>query len=270
MSDERPIVETRNLTRCFGELKAVNSVNLAVASREVFGLLGPNGAGKTTTIKMLTTLLPPTDGEAWVAGFHVVRQAWSVRRSIGYVPQMVSANANLTGYENLLVFARVFGIPRSERSSRIREALAFMGLADAADRLVQGYSGGMLRRLEIAQSMIHRPNVLFLDEPTVGLDPLARDNVWTHLMKLRDEFGATIILTTHYMEEADSLCDRIAIMHLGVIAAEGTPSQLKASIGDETATLDTVFAAYAASELEGATGGFRQAAGARRVANRLK
>jgi ABC-2 type transport system ATP-binding protein len=186
-----------------------------VGAGEVFGLVGPNGAGKTTVIKMLTTLLWPTSGRARVAGFDLIRQAGSVRRAIGYVPQALSVDGSLTGYENLLIFAKLYDIPRRERESRLREALRFMGLGDAADKLVREYSGGMIRRLEIAQSTLHRPRVLFLDEPTVGLDPLARQAVWEHVEDLRDNYGTTIFLTTHYMEEADSLCHRVAIMHAG-------------------------------------------------------
>src|SRR5579859_8165545 len=197
----RVMLQTEALTRRFGALTAVDSLMLSIDAGEVFGLLGPNGAGKSTVIKMLTTLLPPTAGTARVAGFDIVRQAALVRRVIGYVPQMLSADGALSGYENLLVFAQLYELPRRERDQRIREALAFMNLLDAADRLVNTYSGGMIRRLEIAQATLHRPQVLFLDEPTVGLDPLARETVWDHLEQLRAERGTTIFLTTHYMEE---------------------------------------------------------------------
>ena len=221
------ILETKGLSRRFGTLMAVDTLNLVVETGEVFGLLGPNGAGKTTTIKMLTTLLPPSAGDARVAGFDIVRQAADVRHVIGYVPQMLSADGALTGYENLLIFAKLYDIPRAERESRVRNALAFMGLADAADKLVRDYSGGMIRRLEIAQSMLHRPRLLFLDEPTVGLDPLARKAVWDHLERLRADYGTTIVLTTHLMEEADSLCSRVAIMHLGKVGPLVRPPNSK-------------------------------------------
>ena len=178
------ILKTEALTRCFGALKAVDALSLAVEAGEVFGLLGPNGAGKTTVIKMLTTLLPPTSGRASVGGFDVVRRAGDVRRIIGYVPQMLSADGTLTGYENLLIFAKLYDLPRAERKSRVQRALELLGLTEAADRLVRTYSGGMIRRLEIAQSILHEPKVLFLDEPTIGLDPLAREAVW-------DRIGAT-------------------------------------------------------------------------------
>ena len=217
------MLETRELTRRFAALTAVDSLSLSIPRGEVFGLLGPNGAGKTTTIKMLTTLLPPTAGSALVDGFDVVRQAREVRRLIGYVPQMLSADGTLTGYENLLVFARLYLLPRRERRERVLAALQFMGLEDSAHKLVRQYSGGMIRRLEIAQSMLHGPRLLFLDEPTVGLDPSARRAVWEHIGELRARLGATIVLTTHQMEEADNLCSRIAIMHLGKVVALGSP-----------------------------------------------
>jgi ABC-2 type transport system ATP-binding protein len=239
------ILQTEALTRRFGALTAVDTLTISVRTGEVFGLLGANGAGKSTTIKMLTTLLSPTEGRASVAGFDVVQQARDVRRTIGYVPQLLSADGTLTGFENLLVFAKLYDIPRQERIARVHSALAVMGLTDVAGALVRTYSGGMIRRLEIAQSMLHRPRVLFLDEPTIGLDPVARGAVWEHIQQLRSESGTTIFLTTHYMEEAEQLCDRLAIMHLGRVAVLGTPDELKASIGGNGATLDQVFVHYA-------------------------
>jgi len=262
------ILVTTSLTRRFKTLTAVDTLNLSVEPGEVFGLLGPNGAGKTTTIKMLTTLLPPTAGSATVAGFDVTRQANSVRKVIGYVPQMISADGTLTGRENLMVFARLYDIPRREANERVSNALAFMGLDDSADKLVREYSGGMIRRLEIAQSMLHRPPVLFLDEPTVGLDPNARRAVWDHIQELRLQFGMTILLTTHLMEEADSLCDRVAIMHLGKVAAMGTPAELKAGIGGSNKTLDDVFIYYTGNEIDSG-GSYRETRQARRTARRL-
>jgi ABC-2 type transport system ATP-binding protein len=263
-----PILETRALTRKFGSLVAVDSLTISVESGEIFGLLGPNGAGKTTVIKMLTTLLPPTSGDARVVGFSLSHHAADVRRVIGYVPQMLSADGTLTGYENLLIFAKLYDIRRDEREQRVRHALEFMGLAEVADHLVRTYSGGMIRRLEIAQSMLHRPRLLFLDEPTVGLDPSARRAVWNHVQQMSDEYGMTIFLTTHVMEEADSLCSRVAIMHLGKVAALGTPEALKNSIDRENATLDDVFIHYAGGELESG-GSYREASRARRVARRV-
>ena len=261
------ILETKLLTRRFGALIAVNEMNISIRPGEMFGLVGPNGAGKTTVIKMLTTILPPTSGDAWVAGYDIVHHASSVRKVIGYVPQLLSSDGSLTGYENLLIVAKLYHIPRSERQVRIHEALRFMGLADVANKMVKEYSGGMIRRLEIAQSMLHRPRVLFLDEPTVGLDPIARKAVWEHIQRLRSDFGTSILLTTHYMEEADELCDRVAIMHLGRVAAIGTPAELKASVG-EGATLDDVFVHYSGYEVDSG-GGFREASMTRRVARRL-
>jgi ABC-2 type transport system ATP-binding protein len=262
------ILETKVLTRRFGALVAVNALTISVEAGEVFGLLGPNGAGKTTAIKMLTTLLPPTSGTASVAGFDIVHHAGDVRRVIGYVPQVLSADGTLTGYENLLIFAKLYDLPRAEREARVRDALAFMGLTDVADKLVRDYSGGMIRRLEIAQSMLHRPRVMFMDEPTVGLDPLARKSVWEHIERLRTNYGTTIFMTTHLMEEADSLCSRVAIMHLGKVAAIGTPADLKASIGGNGITLDDVFIHYAGDTLESG-GSYRETSRTRRTARRL-
>jgi ABC-2 type transport system ATP-binding protein len=263
-----PILELQNLTRRFGPLTAVNQLNLSIDQGEMFGLLGPNGAGKSTTIKMLITLLPPSAGTALVDGFDIGRQAGAVRRLIGYVPQMLSADGTLTGTENLLVFARLYDIPCRERRERVQAALDFMGLTEAAQRLVRQYSGGMIRRLEIAQSMLHRPRVLFLDEPTVGLDPAARRAVWDHIEELRGRTGATVILTTHQMEEADALCDRIAIMHRGNLVALGTPGQLKGGIGRQGASLDDVFIHYTGSNLDSG-GTYRETRRTRRRVRRL-
>ncbi len=263
-----PLLELQGLTRKFGTLVAVDDLDLGVDRGEMFALLGPNGAGKSTTIKMLTTLLPPTAGTARVDGLDIVRHPAAVRRIIGYVPQMLSADGTLTGRENLMVFARLYDLPRRMRRERVEEALKFMGLEDAANRLVRQYSGGMIRRLEIAQSMLHSPRVLFLDEPTVGLDPAARRAVWVHIEELRARTGATIILTTHLMEEADSLCDRIAIMHQGSLVAEGSPSELKSSILRRGATLDDVFIHYTGSNLESG-GTYRETRRTRRSLRRL-
>jgi len=264
------ILETKNLTRRFGDFTAVDSISFSVESGEVFGLVGPNGAGKTTTIKMLTTLLPPTSGNAMVGGFDIVRRASNVRRIIGYVPQLLSADGTLTGYENLLVFAKLYDLPANEREERINDSLHFMGLADSADKLVRSYSGGMIRRLEIAQAVLHKPHVLYLDEPTVGLDPVARETVWKYVAALA-EAGTTIIMTTHYMEEADSMCDIVAIMNKGKIAASGSPAELKASVGGDGTTLDKVFEFYVGSTLENGETGERlkDVRRTRRTARRL-
>src|SRR5262245_34110230 len=214
MEREEAMIEVSDLVKHFGETVAVNRVTLAIQKGEVVRLLGATGAGKSTIIKVLTSLLPPTSGRARVVGYDVTGQPMQVRRRIGYVPQALSADGNLTGYENLMVFASLYDLRRSRRAERARAALALLGLRAPAEKLVRTYSGGMIRRLEVAQAMLHQPQVLFLDEPTVGLDPVARKAVWDHLSELRAQSDMTIFLTTHYMEEADGLCDRIAIMHL--------------------------------------------------------
>jgi ABC-2 type transport system ATP-binding protein len=233
-------IEVFSLTRRFNSLVAVDQLTFSCASGSTFGLLGPNGAGKSTLVKMLTTLLPPTSGTARVAGFDIVKHPEAVRRKIGYVSQMLSADGDMTGYENLLISAKLYGIPRAERARRIAQAFEFMELSNVSGKRVRQYSGGMIRRLEIAQSMLHRPNVLFLDEPSVGLDPSAKRSVWERIAELRREFGTTILMTTHDMEEADHLCDMVAVMHRGVLAAMDTPAALKARVGP-AATLDDVF-----------------------------
>jgi len=255
-------VHAAALTRTFGDLTAVDRVTLTINQGEIFGLIGPNGAGKSTLIKMLTTLLPPTSGSAAIAGYDIVSQPADVRRHIGYVPQLLSADGSLTGYENMLLSARLYGIPRRERAERITRALARMGLTEVAHHLAGQYSGGMIRRLEIAQSLLHRPTVLFLDEPTVGLDPGAREAVWERVLELRDRFQRTMIVTSHHMDEIDEFCDRIALIDRGRIAAVGTPAELKARIGPD-ATLDDVFirlvAATSETETEGSYGEVRRA-----------
>ncbi len=262
------IIEVSHLVKQFGEYRAVNDVSFAVEKGEIFGLLGPNGAGKSTTIKMLTTLLAPTAGKATVNGFDIVRQTNAVRQSLGYVPQALSADGSLTGYENLLIFAKLYDLPRQIRKKRVNEVLDYVGLRDAAGQLVRNYSGGMIRRLEVAQSLLHQPEVLFLDEPTVGLDPVARQAIWDHLLQLKAENNMTIFLTTHSMEEADSLCTRIGIMHRGKIAALDTPENLKATVGGENPTLNDVFVHYAGDALESG-GNYRETSRARRTAHRL-
>jgi len=260
-------MSTHSLTRRFRDVVAVNSVTLSVEAGEIFGLLGRNGSGKTTLIRMLTTLLAPSAGSAAVGGFDVVRDAAEVRRLIGYVPQALSADGELTAYENLRVFAKLYDVPPARREARISEVLAFMGLTDHADKLVRDYSGGMIRRLEIAQAVLHQPRLMFLDEPTVGLDPVARDTVWEHIQRLRADSGATIFLTTHYMDEAESLCTRAAIMRRGEITAIGTLHQLKASVGQE-ASLDEVFAHYTGTGMD-EDSAYADTAATRRAARRL-
>jgi ABC-2 type transport system ATP-binding protein len=261
-------LETFSLTRRFGSLTAVDALSLSIESGETFGLLGPNGAGKTTTIKMLVTLLPPTGGGAVIAGCDLRRQPGDVRRAIGYVPQLLSADGTLTGRENLEIIGKLHDIPRCGLKARVDEALEFMGLADSAGKLVRDYSGGMIRRLEVAQSMLHRPQVLFLDEPTTGLDPVARRAVWELIRRLRRNYGTTILLTTHLMEEADRLCRRVAIMDRGRIAAIGKPAALKASLHKPGATLDDVFIRFTGGALDSG-GNYRDTSRTRRVTSRL-
>ena len=267
VSTKSAVVTTTHLSRRFDTVLAVDRLDLSIDSGTIFGLLGPNGAGKSTTIKMLTTLLPPTSGDAQVAGFDIVREPAQVRRAIGYVPQLVSADGALTGAENLALSAALYDIAFRVRGARIREALAFMGLSEAANQLVRTYSGGMVRRLEIAQALLHQPAVLFLDEPTIGLDPIARHAVWDRLRESRRQFATTILITTHDMEEADVLCDTLAIMHRGQIAASGSPAELKARAGPG-ASLDDAFAAFAGSTIAD-EGSFTDMSRRRRTASRL-
>ncbi|HET8528552.1 MAG TPA: ATP-binding cassette domain-containing protein [Gaiellaceae bacterium] len=250
----------------FGEVEAVRGVSFAVEAGESFGLLGPNGAGKTTTIRVLTTLLRPTAGRAQVAGHDVVREGLGVRRILGYIPQAISIDGALTARENLEFYARVTDVPRRERAERIEHAVTVMGLGDFLGRLGRQLSGGMLRRLEIATALLNRPEILFLDEPTVGLDPTARRLVWEHLQELRAEAGTTFLVTTHQMEEAERQCERIAIMDRGHLVAQGTPGELCADYGVQT--LDDVFTAATGRTIEEG-GSFRDARRSRRISRRL-
>jgi ABC-2 type transport system ATP-binding protein len=261
------VVEVFSLTRRFNSLVAVDQLTFSCQSGSTFGLLGPNGAGKSTLIKMLTTLLPPSAGTARIAGFDLVQDPGAVRQKIGYVSQMLSADGELTGHENLLISAKLHLISRSERVRRIGQALEFMGLSHVGSKLVRRYSGGMIRRLEIAQSMLHRPAVLFLDEPSVGLDPSAKRAVWERVRELRNEFGMTILMTTHDMEEADQLCDMIAVMHRGGIVALATPAELKEKVGP-VATMDDVFMHFTGAALT-EKGELRDVSRARHTAKRL-
>ncbi|HEV2590779.1 MAG TPA: ATP-binding cassette domain-containing protein [Gaiellaceae bacterium] len=253
----------------FGDHVAVDGVDLEVDEGEVFGLLGPNGAGKTTLIRLMNTLLPLQDGSIHVLGHDVRHAKMAIRRGLGYVPQQLSIEGALTGRENVEWFARLYDVPRSERKARVANVLDSMALTDAADRLAGTYSGGMVRRLELAQALVNRPALLILDEPTVGLDPVARDSVWQRVEELRGATGMTVLLTTHYMEEADALCDRIALLHLGTIRAEGTPDDLKDNVGVD-ATLEDVFRHYTGDTLADETkGGLRAIRSTRRTARRL-
>jgi ABC-2 type transport system ATP-binding protein len=240
LSDAPPALLIDDLVVRFGELEAVGGVSFAVAPGEVFGLLGPNGAGKTTTIRVLTTLLAPTEGRALVAGYDVRSEQLAVRASIGYIPQAISVDGALTAFENLDFYGRVTGVPRRERRERIAEVVETMGLSSMlagsgtragasvsrSGRLARTLSGGMLRRLEIASALLNRPQVLFLDEPTVGLDPSARRMVWERLAALREQAGTTILVTTHLMEEAERHCDRLGVIDNGRLVEQGEPAEL--------------------------------------------
>ncbi|MFE1773055.1 ABC transporter ATP-binding protein [Streptomyces sp. NPDC059008] len=286
-------VTCRALHYAFGETRAVDGVDLSVRAGEVFGLLGPNGAGKTTTIRCITTLLPVPAGMVRVFGHDAARERMAVRRLLGYVPQQLSADAGLTGRENVALFARVFDVPRRERAARVTQALAAVGLTDAAGRLAKTYSGGMIRRLELAQALVSAPRLLMLDEPTVGLDPVARTSVWEHINAVRAATGMTVLVTTHYMDEAEQYCDRVALMHHGRIRALGTPDALKSALrarrrtdraahtstapgpstasrsSDAAPTLEDVFRDVAGSGLDEQSGDFRDVRSTRRTANRV-
>jgi ABC-2 type transport system ATP-binding protein len=227
---DRVAIQVEGISKRFGALLAVDNVSFAVRSGEIFGLLGPNGAGKSTLIRMLTTLVPPTSGTATVAAHDIVREPTEVRMRIGVIPQNMTSDPELTCAENLGIHARLYGITGARRRQRTTELLEAVGLADRADAMAATLSGGMRRRLEIARGMVHSPEILFLDEPTTGLDPVSRISVWEMITHLRSEQGRTLFLTTHYMDEADRLCDRVAIVDRGRIVAIDTPVALKASV----------------------------------------
>jgi ABC-2 type transport system ATP-binding protein len=233
------IISVRNLSKTFnGTVKAVDEISLEIHEGEVFGFLGPNGAGKSTTIHMLTTVLRPTSGTAEVCGYDVVKESGAVRRTIGVVPQEYTADEDLTGYENVMLCADFYGLPRSISKPRIEELLDLVELKDAARRKVETYSGGMRRRLELACGLISRPKLLFLDEPTLGLDVQTRVAIWNYLRKLKEEYRMTLFMTTHYLEEADSICDRIAIIDHGRILKVGSPAELKAGLGGDVIQIE--------------------------------
>ncbi len=231
------MIATQGLTKRFGDLVAVDRVDLEIRKGEIFGLLGPNGAGKTTTISMLITIRPITEGRATVNGFDVARQPSKVRASCGIVFQEPSIDTALTARENLELHARLYGVAKAIRRERIEELLALVDLKDREDSIVKTFSGGMKRRLEIARGLLHHPPIIFLDEPTLGLDPQTRQHIWDYIERLRREMRTTFVLTTHYMEEADRLCDRIGIIDHGKIVALGTPKELKDSLGGDTVVL---------------------------------
>jgi ABC-2 type transport system ATP-binding protein len=235
-----PMIETTDLRRTFkargGDVEAVRGVDLRVAGGEIFGFLGPNGAGKTTTLRMLATLIPPTSGEAMVAGIDLRRNPQEVRRRIGYVPQGGSTDPAETGRGELVIQGRLYGMSKSDAIARAAEVLRALDLEAAADRYTGTYSGGMRRRLDVGLGIVHQPAVLFLDEPTTGLDPQGRARMWDEIKGLR-EGGTTVFLTTHYLEEADALCDRLAIIDHGRIVAEGTSDQLKQAVAGDVVTI---------------------------------
>jgi ABC-2 type transport system ATP-binding protein len=276
MSERLPMaVDCRNVTYRYGQFTAVNDVTLQVRPGETMGLLGPNGAGKTTLVRMLTTLTPVQRGELRIFGLDACDQTIDIRSNIGYVPQQFSVEPALSGRQNVQWFARLYGVPRARRAERADRALEAMELLDVADRPAGTYSGGMVRRLEVAQALVNRPSLLVLDEPTVGLDPIARDGVWTQVRSMQAQFGMTVLLTTHYMEEADALCDRVALMHRGSLRAVGTPAKLKLTVSP-AATLEDVFRHYAAEDLSpesketeaAGSSGFREIRSSRKVASR--
>ena len=232
-------VETKSLTKSFGDVVAVNDISFSVKTGEIFGFLGPNGAGKSTTMMILTTLLKPSSGQALIYGFDVMANPKQVRENIGYVQQETTVDEYLTGRENLLLQAKLNHIPKNEISNRIDDVLELIELSDKQNEPVVTYSGGMRKRLDIAGGLLHRPKVLFLDEPTVGLDIQTRRKIWEYIKKIHDEFEMTIFLTTHYMEEADQLCDRIGIIDGGKIQIIDSPDNMKNALGNEVISITT-------------------------------
>ena len=231
-------VDVRGLTKVYeGKVRALDGVDLRVEAGRVFALLGPNGAGKTTLMRILTTQLKPTSGEAYVFGLDVVRENAQVRRLVGYVPQEMSVWTDISGYENLLIYAKIYRLPSSKRKEIIQDALKKMGLSEVANDLLKTYSGGMIRRLETACTMLIKPKILFLDEPTIGLDPSARKAVWEQLTSFKKEYGVTVFFNTHYMDEADLYSDEIAIINDGKIVKRGTAEELKHSVGGDVILL---------------------------------
>jgi ABC-2 type transport system ATP-binding protein len=234
---EQQAIVVQDLVKEYPRVKAIDGVSFKVGKGEIFGLLGPNGAGKTTTIRTLLTLIKPTSGNVLIFDIDVAKNSEKIRGMCGYVPQDVSADGDLTAYENVLIYSKLYGMSGKERKKRIPEVLAYLELTERANDMVNTYSGGMMRRLEIAQALVNRPRVLFLDEPSIGLDPNARRIIWDLINKLRNEFGTTIFLTTHDMNEADILCDRIGIMNKGKLATLDTPARLKSLVGGDVITI---------------------------------
>jgi ABC-2 type transport system ATP-binding protein len=262
------IITVDCLAKNFGPLEAVKDISFAVKKSEIFAFLGPNGAGKTTTIKMLITLLRPSGGDALIDGQSLVHQPAQVRQSIGYVPQMISVDGALTVWENMMLMARLYDVPYRECPARIQTMLEFLDLDKQARALARTLSGGMIRKLEIGQAMLHRPHVLLLDEPTTGVDPIAKRHIWEHLTRLRQDFGTTIVFSTHNLDEAEEAADRLAIMNKGQIAAIGGAAELKAQTNLPDATLEDAFIFFAGSALE-AGGNFRDIRSTRKTQRRL-
>src|SRR5688572_19913348 len=248
-------IDVQNIAKQFGDFTAVKGISFRVEEGEIFGLLGPNGAGKSTLIRMLVTLLPPTSGTAIVNGHDVVKASDGVRRSIGVIPQAMTSDLELSVEENLIFYAKLYGVPREKRARLMTELLEAVELTEWRDKQVKNLSGGMRRRVEIARGLVHEPRVFFLDEPTTGLDPVSRTAVWEMLRKIKAHRDLTVLITTHYMDEADKLCDRIAIVDHGKLVALDSPAALKASIpgrAAETVTLDDVFVHYTGRDLRDA------------------
>ena len=262
------IIEVKNLSKNFSSIQAVKNISFEVKQSEIFAFLGSNGAGKTTTIKMFITLLKPTSGDATINGYSVIHHSAEVRKVIGYVSQMISVDGALTVQENLMLMAHLYDVPYRECNKRIQEMLAFLNLEKYARSLVRTLSGGMIRKLEVGQAMLHHPHLLFLDEPTTGLDPIAKRNIWEHLIELRDTFGTTIFFSTHNMEEAEEMCDKVAIMNAGEIAVIGAVSQLKEKTNKKDATLEDAFIFFAGNSLQ-PEGNFREIRRMRQTQQRL-
>jgi ABC-2 type transport system ATP-binding protein len=251
----KPAIDVRDIVKRFGDFTAVDGISFSVTHGEIFGLLGPNGAGKSTLIRMMVTLLPPTSGTALINGFDVVKEANQVRHAIGVIPQAMTTDLELSVEENLLIFAKLYGVSKAKRARLIPELLEAVELSQWVNKPVKNLSGGMRRRVEIARGLVHEPRVFFLDEPTTGLDPVSRTAVWEMLQKVKGERDLTVLLTTHYMDEADRLCDRLAIVDHGKLVALDTPAALKASIPGRPAddvTLDDVFVHYTGRALRDA------------------
>ncbi len=262
------IISVNKLSKSFGSFQAVNNISFEVKRSEILAFLGPNGAGKTTTIKMLITLLALTSGDATIDGHSLIQHPAAIRKVIGYVPQMISVDGTLTVQENMMLMAKLYDVPYCECQGRIQEMLIFLNLEKHARSLVRTLSGGMIRKLEIGQAMLHRPRILFLDEPTTGVDPIAKRNIWEHLVKLRETFGTTIFFSTHNLEEAEDSSDRVAIMNTGEIAVIGSVAELKEKSKNKNATLEDAFIFFAGNSIE-MEGNFRDIRTARKTERRL-